>query len=334
MSINYLDTITMFLPCPVDIRSLFTTHWIWDTRDKDFNYHHFCIKTNFAFLRYYPDMYGYRRLYFTCSLPKLYYHGNSNVHNVTDYDNQRFMDAVRAELSQALDVTQLPMRLADWQPSRIDMFRNRTINPVDRMEYHLGYSRLMYRGVSTTAYKNTNYLPSSVHSKHPCILLRSYNKTIEQQNRQAMILGYLPSAVELEHEQLMMDFDIPNDLYRHEFSLRRNAVIRYCKKFNHPVNMETIMDETFQRFVLNELVISRGLHHHILCKKDFRAVLPTIFATQKSINNALKLAESIRNKSPLPLSPQQRYRIQHELNSFFINTSTTNFVSISGLKLL
>ena len=334
MSINYLDTLTMFYNTPVDVVPLFTTHWIWDFSNTDFNLHHFCISTRYTFIRYYPNMYGCRRLYVTCSLPKLYYHSNSNVHNICDFDKVHFMTILRSELRKVMDIAKLPMKLSDWEPSRIDLFRNRIINPVDRMEIHMGYSRIMYRSVPTTSYKNTNYLPSSLHSKQPCILLRNYNKTVEQQEKQLLLYGYLPEIIELEHERLMMNMDVPADLYRHEFSLRRNAVIRYCKKFNRPVNMETIMDEKFQKFLLNELVISRGLHNHILNKKEFRTVLPKVFKTQKSIMNALRLAESIRNKKPLPLSSQQRYRIQHELNSYYISVATTNFMTIPGLELL
>lgn len=98
--------------------------------------------------------------------------------------------------------------------------------------------------------------------------------------------------------------------------------------------METIMSEGFQKLVLNDLVMSRGLHHSILCKKEFRRVLPMIFHTQKSIDLALKLAESIRNKKPAPMKPYQQYRIKRELNSWYISTATTNFVSIEGLELL
>ena len=331
---NYLDTLTMFYNTPVDVVPLFTTHWIWDFSNTDFNLHHFCINTTHAFIRYYPNMFGCRRLYVTCSLPKLYYHSSSNAYNISNCDKLRFMKILCAELGKVLDIVRLPMKLSDWEPSRIDLFRNRIINPVDRMEIHLGYSRLMYRSVPTTSYKNTNYLPCSLHSKQPCILLRNYNKTVEQQEKQMLLYGYLPEIIELEHEQLMQNMDVPADLYRHEFSLRRNAIIRYCKKLNLPVNMETIMDEKFQKFLLNELVISRGLHYHILSKKDFRTVLHKVFKSPKSIQNALRLAEHIRNKKPLPLSPQQRYRIQHELNSYFISTATTNFVSIQGLELL
>ena len=334
MSTNYIDTLTMFYPCPFDIRHLFNVHWIHDTREQDYNLHHFCTKTDHAFLRFFYDMYGFRRLYFTCSLPKFYHQCNNNTYNITDYDNYTFMNFLYSELGKALDITQLPMTLADWQPSRIDLFRMRQINPVDRLEYRHGYGRLMYRGVRTSTYKNTNYLPSSIHSKQPCVLLRNYNKTIEIQDKQSLLYGNLPQIIEEEHEKLMLDMDIPNDLYRYEFSLRRNYLIRYCDKYNLPLNMKTIMDESFQKRLLNDLVITRGLHYHILNKNDYRKIVSTIFHWQQTKDNALKLAESIRNKRPIPLKKHQQYRIQHELNSYFISTATTNFVNIRGLNLL
>lgn len=334
MSTNYIDTLTMYYPCPFDIRNLFTTHWIWDNRDKNTDLHHFCIKTDFAFIRYFPDMYGVKRLYVTCSLPKLYHHSKRNTYNITDYDNNTFMNVLNAELGKTMDISKLPTVLADWQPSRVDLFRMRSINPVDRLEYHYGYGRLMYRGVWTTSYKNTNYLPSSSHGKHPCVLLREYDKTVEEQDRQSLLYGYLPKLVEEEHELLMLDFDIPDHLYRYEFSLRRNAIIKFCNKYNLPVNMETIMNEQFQKRLLNELVISRGLHYHILSKRDYRNIVPQLFYWKQTQDNALKMAESIRNKKPIPLKPHQRYRIQHELNSYYISTATTNFVTIKGLNLL
>lgn len=334
MSTNYIDTLTMYYPCPFDIRNLFTTHWIWDNQEKNNSFHHFCIKTSYAFVRYYPDMYGRKRLYVTCSLPKLYYQSKHNTFNIMDYNNQRFMDRVREELNMVMDIANLPTALSDWQPSRTDLFRMRGINPVDRMEYHSGYGRLTYRGVQTSTYMNTNYLSSSKGSKRTGILLRSYNKTIEQQDKKSILYGNLPMIIEQEQEQLMQELDIPNDQYRYEFSLRRNAIIRHCEKCNRSVNMETIMSEQFQRLLLNELVISRGLHYNILCKNEYRRMVNQVFHWKSSIDLSLKLAESIRNKKPAPMKPHQRYRIQHVLNSYFISTATTNFVSIKGLELL
>lgn len=333
MSINYLDTVTMYYPCPYDIRHLFTAHWIWDDREQDKNLHHFCISTPFSFVRFYPDMYGYRRLYATFSLPKLYYQCNNNSFNVADFDSDIFIAVLNAELNKVLDMSQLPILLAEWQPSRNDFFRMRAIPPVDRTEYHYGYGRLVYRGVQTHTYKNTNYLSSSRTSKTPYILLREYNKTLEQQEKHSFVYGNLPAVIEKEHEQLMYKMDTPVDQYRFEFSLRRNAIVRLCDKYNLPVNMETVMCEEFQRRILNDLVISRGLHHHILCKSEYRRIVKALF-TKHSADLALKLAESIRNKKPAPMKPHQRYRVQRELNSYYISTATTNFVSIRGLELL
>lgn len=334
MATNYLDTVTMYHNCTFDIRRLFTCHWIWDNTNSDSNLHHFCIKTDHAFIRFFPNMYGVGLLYVTFSLPKLYYQCNQNTYNVTDYDNQTFMNILYSELAKVMDASNLPTALADWQPSRPDLFRMRAINPADRKEYLYGYGRLAYRGAVSTTYLNTNYLPSAKNCKRPNLLLRTYNKTIEQQDKRSLLSGNLPGVVEKDHEQLMHEFEIPNDQYRYEFSLRRSAIKRYCKKYNKPLNMETVMDERFQKFVLNELVMSRGLHYHILSKKEFRRVLPQIFPTKKSIDLALKLAESIRNKKPAPMKPHQQYRIKRVLNSWYISTATTNFVSIEGLKLL
>lgn len=334
MATNYLDTVTMYHNCTFDIRRLFTCHWIWDNTDSDSNLHHFCIKTDYAFVRFFPNMYGVGRLYVTFSLPKLYYQCNRNTYNVTDYDNRIFMSILYSELGKVMDVSNLPTALADWQPSRIDLFRMRTINPADRKEYLYGYGRLTYRGAASTTYLNTNYLPSAKNCKCPNLLLRTYDKTIEEQDKRSLLSGNLPGVVENDHEQLMHEFEIPNDQYRYEFSLRRSAVKKFCGKYNKPLNMETVMSEDFQKFVLNELVLSRGLHYHILNKKEFRRVLPQIFPTKKSIDLALKLVESIRNKKPVPMKPHQQYRIKRVLNSWYISTATTNFVSIGGLKLL
>ncbi len=334
MSINYIDTLTMFYNCSCDIRPLFTTHWIWDNREKDTDLHHFCIKTDYCFVRFFPDMYGAKRLYVTCSLPKLYHQSNRNTYNIKDYDNQTFMNILHAELGKVMNVSGLQTILSEWQPSRIDLFRMMMIDPIDRMEYHYGYSRLTYRGVQTTTYKNTNYLPSSAHSKQPCVLHRNYNKTIEEQEKRSLLFGNLPEVIENEHEALMLDMDIPDHLYRHEFALRRNYVKRFCDKYNKPLNMETIMSEQFQKRMLNDLVISRGLHYNILSKQDFRKIVPQLFKHKQSQLNALKMAEAIRNKKSIPLKPHQRYRTQHILNSYFISTATTNFVSIKALDLL
>ena len=334
MSINYLDTVTMYYDCPHDIVNHFTTHWIWDNRDSDYNFHHFCIKAPHCFVRYFPYMYGYRRLYVTFSLPKLYYQCNSNVFNVSDYDNHTFMSILYSELGTVLDVSQLPTTIADWQPSRIDLFRTRTINPLDRQEYLIGYSRRSYRGNSAVTYMNTNYLVANNKSKHPGIVERDYNKTVEMQDKHSMLYGNLPAVVENQHEWLMHELDTPADQFRHELSLRRNAIIKYIQKFNLPLNMETVMDEQFQKMLLNDLVMKRGLNRQILCKKEYRRVVKMIFKTSHSQKLALQLAESIRNKKTLPMSPSQFYRIKKELNSYFIDTATTNFVTIDGLNLL
>ena len=196
------------------------------------------------------------------------------------------------------------------------------------------YSRLIYRGVCTSSYKNTNYLPSSLHGKHPCILLREYDKTVEEQEKQLLLYGYLPASIEVEHELLMQKMDISVHLYRYEFSLRRNAIVKFCNRYVQAVNMQTIMSEQFQKHVLNELVISRGLHFNILNKRQYRQIVSFVFHWKQTQDNALKLAESIRNRKSIPLKKYQQYRIQHELNSYFISTATTNFVTIKGLELL
>ena len=250
MSINYLDTVTMYYECPFDIRTLFTTHWIWDDTNSNINLHHFCVKRPFIFIRFFPDMYGTRRLYATFSLPKLYRQRNDNTYHVPDYDNVTFMQILYGELGMVLDTTQLPTVLADWQPSRVDLFRNRSINPLDRTEYLVGYSRRYYRGNRAVNYKNTNYLVANNNSKRHNMLEREYNKTVERQEKQSLLYGYLPAAVELEHEDLMHEIEIPPELFRYEFSLRRNAVIKYVTKYNRPLNMQTFMEEEFQQEVL------------------------------------------------------------------------------------
>ena len=186
----------------------------------------------------------------------------------------------------------------------------------------------------TSSYKNTNYLPSSLHGKHSCILLREYDKTVEEQEKQLLLYGYLPASIEVEHELLMQEMDIPDHLYRYEFSLRRNAIIKFCNRYLQAVNMQTIMSEQFQKHILNELVISRGLHFNILNKRQYRQIVSFVFHWKQTQDNALKLAESIRNRKSIPLKKHQQYRIQHELNSYFISTATTNFVTIKGLELL
>lgn len=334
MSTNYLDTLTMYYPCTFDIRKLFTVHWVWDTRDTDSNFHHFCIKAPHCFVRFFPDMYGEKRLYVTCSVPKLYHQCNDNTFNLTDFDNDTFMNILGAEMGGVMDIAQLPTRLKDWQPSRIDLFRTRTINPADRQEYLYGFGRRSYRGNSAVTYMNTNYLTARKGSKNPGIVERDYNKTVEMQDKQSILYGNLPAVIEHEHEWLMHELDIPADQFRTEFSLRRNAVLRYMTKYNFPINMETVMSQKFQERLLNDLVIGRGLHYHILSKKEYRRIAKLIFPTSHTQDLALKLAESIRNKKPAPMSDSQRYRIKHELNSYYIDTATTNFVSIKGLELL
>lgn len=334
MSTNYLDTMTMYYPCTFDIRNLFTTHWIWDNRNADSNFHCFCIKTAYTFVRFFPDMFGCRRLFVTFSLPKLYHQCNDNTFNVTDYDNGRFMSILNKELGTVMDISRLPTSIKDWQPSRPDFFRTRSINPADRLEYLYGYSRRSYRGSRAKNYKNTNYLTANKDIRKAGIIERDYDKTVEQQDKKSLLYGNLPAVIEDEQEWLMHELDIQDDQFRNEFSLRRSSIVRYIEKYNLPLNMETVMNQQFQERILNDLIISRGLHHHILSKNEYRRIVKKIFPTTHTQDLALKLAESIRNKKTAPMSDSQRYRIKHELNSFFIDTATTNFVSIKGWKLL
>ena len=58
-----------------------------------------------------------------------------------------------------------------------------------------------------------------------------------------MLYGYLPASIEVEHELLMQEMDISDHLYRYEFSLRRNGIIKFCNRYVQAINMETIMSE-------------------------------------------------------------------------------------------
>lgn len=334
MSTNYLDTLTMFCHCPYEIKDLFTTHWILDNSNPNKYLHNYCIKTPYTFTRLFPDLYGYRRLYVTCSLPKLYHGTNDNTYNLTDYDNKTFLGILSSELDSVLDISKLPTSLKDWQPSRTDLFRTRTINPADRQEYLYGYGRRSYRGNGAVTYMNTAYLSANRDMKKAGIIERDYNKTVERQEKKSFLYGNLPTVIENEHEWLMHELDISPDQFRYEFSLRRRAVVWYMDKYNCLHSMETVMNQKFQEMVLNDLVMRRGLLHWILSKKAYRQTVGLIFPTQHSQNLALKLAESIRNKKPAPMSDSQRYRIKRVLDSFYIDTATTNFVTIKGLGLL
>ena len=341
--INYADTITMFYNCPFDIRSFFTTHWIWDSNHKKQHFHHFYANTSFCFFRYFPDLFQQKRLYVTFSLPKLCHVSKDNTFNVTNYSTSMLMNRLHQELSMVMDTVVFPTpSLSDWQPSRLDLFRMREICSTDRKEYHFAYSQLFYRGIQTKTYANTNYLASS-NGRHPSLLLRTYNKTVEQQNKASMAFGNLPAVIEEFHEESMKEEltsspssspNSPNDLFRYEFSLRRAAIKRYCDKYKVPLNMQTVMEENFQKMLLNDLTKSRRLDCTIYSKKEFRSIIKTVLKSQKSIDLAMKLAESIRNKKPSPLTASQQQRITRELQKQGISIVTTNFVTIKGLTFL
>ena len=112
------------------------------------------------------------------SLPKMYHQSGNNTFSVEDYDNQTFMQRLEAELAQVVAINTLPKVLSAWQLSRIDLFRMRKINPADRKEYHYGYGRLMYRGITSMTYLNTNY-PASSKSARVGVLCRMYDKSKE-----------------------------------------------------------------------------------------------------------------------------------------------------------
>lgn len=341
--INYADTITMFYNCSFDIRNFFTTHWIWDHNSKKKDFHHFCVYTPSCFIRYFPNMFQKKRLYVTFSLPRFCHASKDNTFNVTNYFTLIFMTKLHQEFSMVIDTTIFPLpSLSDWQPSRIDLFRMRKICSMDRKEYHFAYSQLFYRGIQTKTYENTNYLASS-NSRHPSLLLRTYNKTVEKQNKASMIFGNLPTVVEEFHEESMMEEltsfssvspNSPYDLFRYEFSFRRAAIKRYCDKYQVPLNMQTVMEEDFQKMLLNDLIKSRRLNCTIYSKKEFRNIIKTVLKSKKSIDLAIKLTESIRNKKPIPLTTSQRQRITKELYQHGISVITTNFVTIQGLTLL
>lgn len=121
-------------------------------------------------------------------------------------------------MENVLDVTKLPPKLKDWQPSRTDLSRTRTINPVDRQEYLYGYGRRSYRGNNAVAYMNTNYLASSRDMRKAGIVERECNKTVERQDKRSLLCGSLPTVVENGHERLMQEIDVPPDQFRYEFS--------------------------------------------------------------------------------------------------------------------
>lgn len=333
MAINYLDTVTMFYVCHCDMTRLFTTHWVWNDSNDNCQFHHYYIQAGYISIRYFPYMYGRRYLYVTFSLPKMYNNRNDNIFNINDYDNNIFINMLNSSLSTVMDISQLPKTLAEWQPSRLDLFRMRAIHPADRMEYKYAYSRLVYRGHRTHLYKNTNYLPAS-ESTNTSVILRSYNKTIEQQDKRSMFSGNLPAEVEKQHEAMMSYVEMPAELYRYEFSLRRSALNRFCDKHNISINMETFMREDIQKMYLNELAESRGLFLDILSKKDYNNTAKQIFPRQNTYKQALALAESIRNNKRFPINSQQRYRIQNKLKNINVNIATANFVSIKGLNRL
>lgn len=333
MAINYLDTVTMFYVCHCDMTRLFTTHWVWNDSNKDPHFHYYFIRTGYVYIRYFPHIHGKRYLYVTFSLPKMYNNCDDNIFNINNYDNNTFMNKLNTYLSTVMDISQLPKTLAKWQPSRLDLFRMREIDPINRMEYKYGYGHLIYRGNRTRRYKNTNYLPSS-QSTNTSIILRSYNKTIEQQDRKSILFGNLPAEVEKQHEAMMGCTEIPKDLYRYEFSLRRSALKRFCDKHGLLPNMETFMHEDIQKMYLNELAESRGLFLDILSKMDYRNLAKKIFTRKATYKQALALAESIRNDKPYPINNQQRYRIQKKLKMYNVNTTTTKFITIKGISRL
>lgn len=334
MAINFLDTVTMYFESRSDLVPLFKNHWIYDVNNKDKNFHNYCIKTEHCFVRYFPNMYGCRRLYVTFSLPKMYHQSGNNTFNIQDYDNQTFMQRLEAELALVVAINTLPTALSAWMPSRTDLFLMRKINPADRKEYHYAYGRLMYRGIMSMTYLNTNYLASSKSAKRVGVLCRMYDKSKEISDKHIIAMGGIPPIIEGEHEILLGELDMPEDYYRYEFANIRPAIKRQVEKYNKPLNMETIMDEAFQKRWLNDLIYSRGLHCHILCKKEYRKAVDMLFCWQSTRDNAVKLAEAIRNKRPLPLTKNQRYRIQSVLKKSGISIATTDFISIEGLDFL
>lgn len=333
MPVNYLDTVTMYHVCRCGMEKLFTAHWVWDDTSDSPQFHHYFIQAGYVYIRYFPYLYGRRYLYVTFSLPKMYRGCNDNTFNINGYDDNTFMDKLNGALSTVMDISQYPVPLPGWQPSRLDLFRIRAIKPSDRMEYMYGYSRLTYRGKRAHQYKNTGYLPSS-ESTHSSVILRSYNKTVEQQDKRSMFSGNLPAKVEKQHGAITGCTEMSPELYRYEFSLRRSALKRFCDKHGLPLDMETFMREDVQKIYLNELAQSRGLFLDILSKKDYRDMAKEIFPRQATYKSALALAESIRNNKPFPLKDHQRYRIQNKLKACNASTATTNFVTVMGIDRL
>lgn len=122
--------------------------------------------------------------------------------------------------------------------------------------------------------------------KNASIVEREYNKTIEQQGKHSILYGNLPTVIENEYEQFMHEFDTSPDLFRYEFSLR-SAIIRFITKYNFPLFFETVMNEQFQKRVINDFIIQRGLHHQILSKREYQRVVKIIFKTNHSQGFAL-----------------------------------------------
>lgn len=342
MSINYIDTATMYFTFPIQLNTVSNLQmpkpWRYQGTAKDTNLHHWFLKQDKSFMAFYPNMHGYIRLFVTYSVPKFL--NGANTFAVTDFDEGSFFALIQKETSlfpwgmPPFNTVNAPSSFKDWDASRIDLFLMHEIPVEDVDEYMGAYELLVLPRYRQKKYKNTLYNNSSKKpEKKSNKVFRIYPKAQEIHDR--LINSDYPLAVHKKHEAYLQMNEEPTGFIRFEWMMRRNVLKYECKKLNVQPTMHGVFNQTFQETVLSKFISAIGLDLHILCKRDYKNKIKTLFKTNKTYQNALTLAREIRNNKSksIPLKKSQIAYIKKVLKQNGIHYITTSYKSLNPVML-
>lgn len=334
MTYNYADTVTMYIDCPKGLKLINAPdkHWILKKDISDSNFDNYHIKLDKLYVRYYPKIFGQRRLFLTYSLPKLLC--NSNVFNVANFDEIVCYNLIIDKLHLCIDISGLQsVSFNDWNTSRIDLFIMHPIDPEERVEYEETYSTLRLGKYIPFKYENTIYLNSILRpDKAAGVVFRAYPKMKEINYRNR--LNY-PDDVDHDHEECLQLSDKKTEYYRFEFMLRRTAIRYECKKINVPATIHNVLNEDFQKQLINKMVYRIGLNLGILAKREFIQIINATFKTNTTNQNAKYLARQIRNQLPVnKLNKNQIYYIRKKLRNMNIHIVTSKYIKLKPVEML
>lgn len=337
VTINYADTVSMYydFSCKFPYTLKLPKPWKFNKRNRDVFLHHWYLKLDKMYLSFYPDMYGYARLFVTFSLPKLLH--DHNTFNVKNFNEAECYELIKKELSVfpfflLVPIKEIPTSFNDWFISRLDLFIMHPIPPKQREDYMSSYELLTLPRCRSVRYKNTCYVNSSLRpDKKSNKVFRAYPKLQEIADRLNDKLSY-PQDVHRQHELYLQTNEYKEDLYRFEFMFRRKAIKYECDKQKVPSTVHEVFQQSFQEDLLSKMISAVGLDRQILHRTEYKKAVNQIFKTQKTKDNALLFARCVRNKQKPNLTANQISKVKQVLKDNNIHFVTNQYRSLIPVR--